>query len=94
MVWRAGSASASAGRTRPKSPLFWVEFLDAIGGFLGTVTGDVLSEFDDDAVMDDAVDGGCRCHGVLENLVPLRENQVGCDTAPAVGAGVMTVRRS
>ena len=43
------------------------------------MAGDLLSEFNDDAVVDDAVDGSGRGHGVFEDLVPLRKDQVGSD---------------
>jgi hypothetical protein len=46
-------------------------FLKAFGGFIGSVTGHLLSEFDDDTVVDDAVDGGGGGHGVFEYLFPL-----------------------
>ena len=46
-------------------------FLKAFGGFIGSVAGHLLSEFDDDTVVDDAVDGGGGGHGVFEDLIPL-----------------------
>ena len=46
-------------------------FLKAFGGFIGSVAGHLLSEFDDDTVVDDAVDGGGSGHGVFEDLIPL-----------------------
>ena len=51
-------------------------FLKAFGGFIGSVTGHLLSEFDDDTVVDDAVDGCGGGHGVFEDLAPLREDQI------------------
>jgi hypothetical protein len=43
--------------------------LKAFGGFIGTVAGHLLSEFDDDTVVDDAVDGGCGGHGVSKDFI-------------------------
>jgi len=45
--------------------------LDALGGLLCSVAGDLLSEFHDDAVVNDAVDGSGSGHGVFEDLFPL-----------------------
>ena len=45
--------------------------LKAFGGFIGSVAGHLLSEFDDNTVVDDAVDGGGGGHGVFEDLIPL-----------------------
>ena len=64
------AACASAGRrATQKKNSFRGLLLDALGGFLGTVAGDVLSEFHDDAVVNDAVDGGGggppKCRGVV-----------------------------
>ena len=42
------------------------------GGFLGTVAGDLLSEFNNDAVVNDAVNGGGG-QGIFEDLIPLRK---------------------
>lgn len=35
-------------------------------------------EFEDDAVVDQAVDGGGRGHSILEDLLPFAERQVAC----------------
>jgi hypothetical protein len=43
--------------------------LKAFGGFIGSVTGHLLSEFDDDTVVDDAVDGSGGGHGVAEAFI-------------------------
>ena len=45
--------------------------LDALGGLLCSMTRDLLSKFHDDAVVDDAVDGGGGGHGVYEYLIPV-----------------------
>lgn len=42
--------------------------------FLEAVAGDV--QFKDDAVVYEAVDGGGRGHGILEDLLPFAERQV------------------
>jgi hypothetical protein len=44
-------------------------FLKAFGGFIGSVTGHLLSEFDDDTVVDDAVDGCGGGHGVAKDFM-------------------------
>jgi hypothetical protein len=44
--------------------------LDALGSFLGTVAGDLLSEFHDDAVVNNAVDSCGGGHRVFEDLFP------------------------
>ncbi len=43
--------------------------LKAFGGFIGSVTGHLLSEFDDDTVVDDAVDGCGGGHGVAKDFM-------------------------
>jgi len=43
------------------------------------VTGDLLSEFDNNTVMDNAVNCGSSGHGIFEDLVPLGEDEVGSD---------------
>jgi hypothetical protein len=46
--------------------LFGGLLLASLGGFLGTVAGDLLSKFHNDAVVNDAVDGGGGGHGVSQ----------------------------
>ena len=46
-------------------------------GFLEAVAFDV--EFEDDAVVDEAVDGGHGGHGIFEDLLPLRKRQIAGD---------------
>ena len=53
--------------------------VDAFGGFFGSVAGYLLSELNDDAVMQDAVNRSGGGHRVFEDLVPLRKDQVGGD---------------
>ena len=43
--------------------------LKVFGGFIGAMAGHLLSEFDDDTVVDDAVDGGGGGHGVAEAFI-------------------------
>jgi len=50
-----------------------------LGGFSGTMAVDLLSEFDNNAVVNDAVNCGCGGHWVFEDLIPLGKDQVGCD---------------
>lgn len=50
--------------------------LVALGCCFHAQTLDFLAELNDDAVMDDAVDGGCGGQRVFENLVPLGKDQV------------------
>ncbi len=49
----------------------------ALSRLIGSVTGHLLSEFDDNAVVDDTVNSSSGGHGVLENLIPLREDKIG-----------------
>jgi len=65
-----GGGLAPAALHSPKK-LFGGILLDAFGGLLCSVTGDLLSKFHDDAVVDDTVDGGGGGHGVFEYLFPL-----------------------
>ena len=61
--------------------------LASLGSFLGTVAGDLLSKFNNDAVVNDTIHR-CSCgHRVFENLFPLGKDQVGCNdnTAPFLG---------
>jgi len=51
--------------------LFGGFLLDALGSLLGSVAGDLLSKFHDDAVVDDTVNGSGSGHGVFEDLFPL-----------------------
>jgi hypothetical protein len=59
--------------------LFKRLILNTEGSFLCAVTGDVLSEFNNDAVVNNAVNGGSSGQGVFEDLIPLRENEIGSD---------------
>ena len=43
------------------------------------MTGDLLSELNNNAVVDDTVNGSGSSHGVFEDLVPLRKDQIGSD---------------
>jgi hypothetical protein len=55
---------------RPRSPL----------PLLGGVGPDALAcELEDGGMMDEAVDGGHRGHGIIEDLIPLGKDQVGGD---------------
>jgi len=80
MVWWPVAWPALA-QAKPlaKAFLFWGLLLDALGSFLCAVAGDLLSKFHDGAVVYDAINGGSGGHGVFEDLLPLGENQVGCD---------------
>ena len=49
------------------------------GGILGAVADDLLSEFNNDAVVNNTINGGRRGQGVFEDLVPLGKDQVGGD---------------
>ena len=62
-------------------------FAVSLFGLLGPNAGAV--EFEDNGVMDDAVDGGGRGHRVFENLVPFSEDQIAGDDhgAPLVALG-------
>lgn len=53
------------------------------------MTGDLLSKFHNDAVVNDAINRGSRGHRVFENFFPLGKDQVGCDddAAPFVTPG-------
>ncbi len=51
--------------------LFGGFLLDALGSLLGSVAGDLLSKFHDDAVVDDTVNRCGGGHGVFEDLFPL-----------------------
>ena len=62
---------APAALHTPKKNLIGGFLLDALGGLLCSVAGDLLSKFHDDAVVDDAVDGGGGGHGVFEDWFPL-----------------------
>lgn len=42
---------------------------------LGAVAGHA-HHVQDDGVMDNAIDGSDRCHGIFEGLVPVRKNEV------------------
>jgi len=55
--------------------------LDAVAAscFLGPHAPHLAAELDDDAVMYHAVDGGCRGQGILKDLIPFREDQIGGD---------------
>jgi len=55
---------------RPKE-LFGGFLLDALGSMLGSVAGDLLSKFHDDAVVNDTVNCCGSGHGVFEDLFPL-----------------------
>ncbi len=57
-------------RSTRRKKLFRGFLLDALGGLLCSVAGDLLSKFHDDAVVDDAVDGGGGGHGVFV-IVPI-----------------------
>ena len=53
--------------------------MNALGGFLSTMAGNLLSKFHDDTVVDDAVNCGSGGHGIFKDLIPLGKDQVGCD---------------
>ena len=53
--------------------------LMALGSFFGPHTGHLRAKLQDAAVMHHPVDGGCGCQRILENLIPLREDQIGGD---------------
>ena len=50
--------------------------MNTLISFLGAVAGDLLSEFNSNAMVDNAVNGSCRGHGIFEDLIPLRKDQV------------------
>jgi hypothetical protein len=39
----------------------------------------LLSEFDDNTMVNDTVNGSCGGHGVFEDLIPLGKDQIGSD---------------
>ena len=43
------------------------------------MAGHLLSEFDNNAVVNNAVNGGRGGQGILEDLIPLREDKIGSD---------------
>ena len=49
-------------------------FLDSLLGGVGAIAG--AGELEDDGVVDEPVDGAGGGHGVLEDLVPLGEDEV------------------
>ena len=58
-------------------------FLNALSSFLCAVAGDLLSELNNNAMVDDTVNGSGRGHGILEYLVPLRKYQIRSDNNAA-----------
>ena len=71
---RSASAGESCGRVAGDIS---GGLLKAFGGFIGSVAGHLLSEFDNNTVVDDAVDGSGGGHGVFEDLILLGKDQVG-----------------
>ena len=55
----------------PPKFLFGGLLLAALGGLWGTVAGHLLSEFHDDAVVNEAVDDAGCGHGIFKYLFPL-----------------------
>ena len=83
-MWVAPFQGWSGRLLRGQNERFRGLFLNTLGGFLGTVAGDFLPEFHDDAVVNHPIDGRRGGHGIFEDLVPLREDQVrGDDDAAA-----------
>ena len=60
-----------------------------LGRLSSSVAGHLRSEFDDDAVVDHAIDGSGGGQGIFEDLIPLGEDQIGGDdhTATFVAFG-------
>jgi hypothetical protein len=44
---------------------------------IGSVAGHLLSKFDNNTVVDDAVNGGSGGHGVFEDLIPFSVQPTG-----------------
>mgnify|MGYP004269793685 CR=1 FL=1 len=55
----------------------FVYLLKAFSSFFGTAAGDVLAKLNDDAVVNDPIDGGGVGHRVFEDAIPFGEHKIG-----------------
>ena len=69
-VWVGPVSSSKLGRS-------FVFLLKAFSSFFGPAAGDVLAKLNDDAVVNDPIDGGRGGHRVFEDAVPLGEHEIG-----------------
>jgi hypothetical protein len=54
------------------------------------VAGHLLSEFNNNAMVDDAVNGGRSGHGIFEDLIPLRKDEIGSDYHTAFASSALS----